>query len=316
MTNSNDRLDHIHPELREFAAQFIPAIQLNASTLEAFRAGFGDIPLPDEQPVFRQSIPRTDGQPDVSVLVINAKAGTRRPGILHMHGGGFVLGAASASVPRMLPIALELDVTIVSVDYRLAPEANYAASISDNYIALEWMLANAAKLGIAPDRIAVMGDSAGGGHAALTAIEARNRGAIDIAFQALIYPMLDDRTGSTIMPPKPAGDVLWGATANQFGWASFLGMPPGGDDVPRSAVPARTDDLTGLPSTFLIVGDLDLFFAEGKQFAQRLSAANIPTEFLVIEGAFHGFDMVEDAAPTFQLKSALLSALRRGLGLN
>ena len=316
MTNSDDGLDHIHPELREFAAQFIPAIQLNANTLEAFRARFGELPLPEEQPVYRQSIPRGEGQPDVSVLVINAKAGARRPGILHMHGGGFVLGAASASLSRILPIALELDVAIVSVDYRLAPEANYAASISDNYTALEWMFANAAELGIASNRIGIMGDSAGGGHAALTAIEARNRGNIDIAFQALIYPMLDDRTGSTIMPPEPAGEVLWGPAANQFGWASLLGMSPGGEDVPTSAVPARTADLTGLPPTFLVVGDLDLFFAEGQHFAQRLSAANVPTEFLAIEGAFHGFDMVEGAAPTLQLKAALLSALRRGLGLD
>ena len=316
MTNAEDGFEHIHPELREFAAQFVPALQLNASTLEVFRAGFGDIPLPEEQPVYRQSIPRDGGQPDVPVLVINAKAGTRRPGILHMHGGGFVLGAASASLSRILPIALELDVTIVSVDYRLAPEAIYAASVSDNYTALEWMLTNAAELGIAPDRIAVMGDSAGGGHAALTAIEARNRGEIDIAFQALIYPMLDDRTGSTILPPKPAGQVLWGPIANQFGWASFLGTDPGGEDVPTDAVPARIENLTGLPPTFLMVGDLDLFFAEGKHFAQRLNAANVPTEFLAIEGAFHGFDMVADAAPTLQFNTALLEALRRGLGID
>lgn len=315
MTHSDETLAKIHPELREFAAQFIPDLQLNADTLEAFRAGFGDIPLPESQAVYRQSVPRDDGQPDVPVLVINAKAGVRRPGILHMHGGGFVLGAASASLSRVLPITLELDVTIVSVDYRLAPEARYADSIADNYAALEWMLANATELGIAPDRIAVMGDSAGGGHAALTAIEARNRGDIDIAFQALIYPMLDDRTGSTTMPPEPAGQVLWGPTANQFGWRSFLGSEPGQADTPERAVPARIGNLEGLPPTFLTVGELDLFFAEGQQFAQRLSAANVPTEFLAIAGAFHGFDMVEGAAPTLKFKAALLSALRRGLGL-
>ncbi|MEO9970733.1 MAG: alpha/beta hydrolase [Hyphomonadaceae bacterium] len=315
MIESDETLAKIHPELREFAAQFIPDLQLNADTLQPFREGFGDIPLPEGQPVRRQMIGGSDGQPDVPVLVINDKPGQSRPGLLHMHGGGFVLGAASTSIARIMPLALELDLTIVSVDYRLAPETIYSGSIADNYAALQWLYSNAQDLGIDTDRIGVIGESAGGGHAAIIAIEARNRGEIDIAFQALIYPMLDDRTGSTVFPQPPIGQVLWGPTANKFGWAAFLGMAPGQDNVPVQAVPARTSDLQGLPPTFVAVGELDLFYPENQDYVERLRAANVEAELLTIPAAFHGFDMVEGTAPALQLKEALLSALRKGLGL-
>lgn len=316
MAKNETYLDLVDPELRDFAARFMPPLTLNADTIYSLRKTFGDTLIPEGAPIYNQSISGRNQQPDINVLVINAQPGTQRPGILYMHGGGYVLGAASAPVSRILDLALELDLTIVSVDYRLAPETNYIGSMADNYVALEWLHAHSETLGVDRDRIAVMGDSAGGGHAVLVAAKAQECGVINISFQALIYPMLDDRTGSSDATPDRVGQVLWGVEAAKFGWKSFLGTAPGKENVPEAAVPARMKDISNLPPTFLAVGDLDLFCAEGCAFSKRLSAAGVSSELLVLPGAFHGFDLVAEANITQRYKTALKAALKRGLQIN
>jgi acetyl esterase/lipase len=137
----------------------------------------------------------------------------------------------------MQELAEELGVPIVSVDYRLAPETTWQGSLEDNYSALLWMAANARDIGIDPARIAVTGESAGGGHAALLTLAARDRGEASLCFQALVYPMIDDRAGTSRALPGHIGYFGWNGEANRFGWESFLGQAPGGDDVPAAAVP-------------------------------------------------------------------------------
>ena len=160
-----------------------------------------------------------------------------------------------------------------------------------------------------------MGESAGGGHAALLAITARDRGEVPVCFQCLIYPMLDDRTGSSRRMPWQVGNIVWTAEKNRFGWESFLGVKPGGRTVP-GGVPARVANLAGLPPAWIGVGSIDLFADEDVDYAQRLNRAGVPTELIVVPGAFHGFD-----SPFFPAKitkwfnAAKLDALRRGLGL-
>jgi acetyl esterase/lipase len=212
-------------------------------------------------------------------------------------------------------MAQELDCIIVSVEYRLAPETTYVGSVEDNYAGLKWMYKNAGALGLDPARIAIMGESAGGGHAARLAITARDRGEVPIVLQSLIYPMLDDRTGSTRQVPSPIGTVGWSADANQYGWKAFLGQKPGGPDVPAAGVPARVKDLSGLAPAFIGVGAIDLFVHEDVEYANRLIESLVPTELLVIPGAFHGFDRVAtDTYPAKQFTSAKLNALRRAFG--
>jgi acetyl esterase/lipase len=153
------------------------------------------------------------------------------------------------------------------------------------------MHADARDLGIDPGRLVVAGESAGGGHAAMLAIAARDRGEIAVRGQYLIYPMLDDRTGSTVFPPPHQGAFLWRPQDNRLGWTSFLGTAAGSARVPAGAVPARVDDLRGLPPTFIGVGALDLFAEENVIYANRMMAAGVPTELYVAPGAYHGFDI-------------------------
>jgi acetyl esterase/lipase len=238
------------------------------------------------------NISAVDNLPSVKVYVINADKRLSRPAILHTHGGGFVLGSAESSISLLQLMAKELDCTIVSVEYSLAPEATYKISVEENYAALRWLYRNAALVGVDPNKIALLGESAGGGHAALLAITARDRAEVPVLFQSLIYPMLDDRTASSV-PVKDKAYYFWKPAQNVYGWKSFLGQQPGTDLVPESAVPARTKSLAGLPPAFIAVGSLDLFVNEDIDYAQRLVSDGVPTELIVIPGVYHGFDVFQ-----------------------
>jgi len=147
--------------------------------------------------------------------------------------------------------------------------------------------ANAAVLGVDPARIGIGGASAGAGLAAGLALLTRDRGAIPLAFQLLIYPMLDDRQ---ITPSSGWLDPIWPPAANTYGWTAYLGAAKGGPDVPAYAAPARATDLAGLPPTIISVGAIDGFCDEDIDYAIRLRHAGVPVELHVYPGAPHGFD--------------------------
>ena len=189
----------------------------------------------------------------------------------------------------------------------------FSGSVEDNYAGLLWTHAHADEIGVDNARIAVMGESAGGGHAALLAIKARDRGEVHVRYQMLVYPMLDDRTGTTQTMPKYIGAYVWDAAANRFGWQCFLGQRPGGDKVPVAAVPARAIDLCGLPPAFIGVGSIDLFANEDIEYARRLLDAGVPTELHVVPGAFHGFDHNPLASVSQRFNDVKRDALRRAL---
>ena len=316
----------VHPELRATLPMILKYAPgrggLSGAMLAQARkamSGKGPFsqPLLTDVPWERRIIPVGKGQPDVPIYIVNAKAGANRPAILHTHGGGYVMGTAESGLRGLQDICKKLDCVAVSVDYRLAPETNYKGSIEDNYAGLKWLHANAASIGADPAKIAVMGESAGGGHAAILAITARDRGEVPLCFQCLIYPMLDDRTGSTVVKPPFVGTIIWTPESNRFGWESFLGQKPGLARAPLPAVPARVSDLKGLPPAFIGVGTLDLFSDEDVDYAQRLNAAGVPTELIVVPGAFHGFDgiaLMAKAKLGTWFEETKLNALRRGFG--
>ncbi len=252
----------------------------------------------------------------MKVFVINAKPGERRPAVLHTHGGGFLLGSAASDIPRLQVMARALDCVVVTVEYRLAPETPFPGSLEDNYAALKWLHAEAESLGVDPARIAVAGESAGGGHAAILAIAARDRGEIPIVFQSLVYPMLDDRTGSSRQPPPYIGAFIWTADLNRQGWKAFLATEPGGPRVPAGAVPARLDNLARLPPAWIGTGSVDLFVNEDIEYARRLVDAGVRIDLLVVAGAYHGFDiLVPNASVSKNFTLSRYNALARAFGV-
>lgn len=288
----------------------LPRFQLSEEVLPLIRNGGGGRekmtppPLSPEQRAVsceQRFIKGAQGAPDVRVLLYTpAKASSPRPAYLHLHGGGYILGTPEINDGSNRMLAHELGCVVVSVDYRLAPETRFPGSLEDCYAALAWLHINAEQLGVDRGRIAIGGESAGGGHAAALAILARQRGEYPICLQLLDSPMIDDRTGSVSDPHPYCGEFVWPPANNRFGWRALLGVEPGGPDVPIGAVPARESDLSNLPATFIAVGALDLFLEENLEYARRLIRAGVPTEFHVIPGAFHGFGVAGAGAPQVQ----------------
>ena len=201
----------------------------------------------------------------------------------------------------------------MSVDYRLAPETRFPGAVEDCYAALSWLVAKAAEVGVDPARIGVMGESAGGGLAAALTLLVRDRGEHRLAFQHLIYPMIDDRTCVTATPNPYAGEFIWTNQANRFGWSSLLGAEPGGEGVSPYAAAARAESVTGLPPAYIATGALDLFLDEDLTYAQRLIRGGVPVELHVYPGAYHGFHWAVDAEVTKAARRDSLAALAKAL---
>jgi acetyl esterase len=188
----------VDPEIAPIIPLFT-AMDMTTENLAEVRSGMGsNFPAPPP-PLMDPEIvttPGRDGAPDVPLFVYNPESQNRsRAAILHIHGGGMVLGSAEMSKSSMPPVALANDAVIVSVEYRLAPETPFPGPQEDCYAGLAWLVANAETLGVDPARIIVMGESAGGGLAAALALMVRDRGEYALSGQVLIYPMLDHRTG-------------------------------------------------------------------------------------------------------------------------
>ncbi|NJM08151.1 alpha/beta hydrolase, partial [Candidatus Gracilibacteria bacterium] len=259
-------------------------------------------------------VPGPDDAPAVPIRIYQpAERPSVLPALLWIHGGGYVLGNVDGDDLLIRSLVRSVNCVIVAVDYRLAPEHPFPAPLEDCYAALKWLAANTAELGVNPERIAIGGASAGGGLTAGLALLTRDRGAIKLVFQLPIYPMVDDT--NLAQPSAELPDtLLWTRASNVIGWRSYLGQEPGGADVSPYAAPLRAEDLRGLPPTCIQVGTLDLFLAEDIAYAQRLIAADVPTELHVYPGAFHGFDVF---APTAAVSQQFIAdrdaALRRAL---
>lgn len=231
------------------------------------------------------------------------RAGSQQPdsAALYLHGGGMILGLDELGVlydTAVRHYVAASGVPMLVVDYRIAPEYPHPAPVNDCYAALLWLADHTAALEVDPARLAVVGDSAGGGLAAAVCLLARDRAGPPIAAQLLIYPMLDDRT--TAVDPTLASLTTWTYDDNRTGWGALLGASGGEDEVSEYAAPARAADLTGLPPTYLDVGDLDIFRDESIEYARRLAAAGVPTEVHVHPGCPHAFEWLAPQADVSQ----------------
>ncbi|MEO5493556.1 MAG: alpha/beta hydrolase [Sphingomonas sp.] len=311
-----DTMHLVDPALRPMLEAW-PTIELNADTLIEMRNRERSLPLPPADPtgttLERRQVPGPIGAPDIALHIYKPEGVEGPlPAIYHIHGGGYVGGGASQLEFFHRPMVRELNCVLVSVDYRLAPEHVFPAAIEDCYAGLRWTVENAEQLGIDISRLGVMGESAGGGLAASLALLVRDRGEYTFAFQHLTYPMIDDRTCVGEQHPH-TGQFIWTPHNNRFGWQALLGQEPGGADVSPYAAASRATDLTGLPSTYIMTGALDLFLEEDLDYARRLIRAGVPTELHVYPGGFHGFDVLPLSAASSAAQASRMAALARAL---
>jgi acetyl esterase/lipase len=234
------------------------------------------------------------------------------PAVLWIHGGGYITSSAKQDDHLCARISTHLGMPVMSVDYRLAPEHPFPIPLDDCLLAFDYLVDNADSLAIDPNRIAIVGQSAGGGLAATLVQRLVDRGDVVPAFQLLIYPMLDARTTSS--EDQQDYHRLWDLKSNQFGWSSYLGPVMAHGTLPEYAAAARRENLHGQPNAWLGVGALDLFYRETLEYAKRLREAGTTVQLEVVEGAFHGFDIVRpNAAVSQRFFSSQMAALAKAL---
>jgi acetyl esterase len=297
----------------------MPSLDLTDEALGEIRANplfTGELVPPPPFPVSEAFAPVVGG-PDVRLVVMNPPSeATGRAAILHLHGGGMVVGTPDRAVADKPHLALEHDCVVVSVDYRLAPETPFPGPQEDNYAALLWLAEKATSIGVDPARIVVMGESAGGGLAAALALMARDRSGPRLAGQVLIYPMLDWRTGGPddLYRNRHTGEFVWTREKNRYGWEALRDSYQPTDARKGWFSPALAEDLSGLPSAYISTGALDLFLDEDLAHARRLIDCGVQTELHVYPGAIHAFEMVPDTALAEQAAMDLRRGLARLLG--
>ena len=312
-------IDQVDPELRDALAYF-PAELITAIGDDPPRARQMFQPLwdaeaqalqPHDIDITERRIPGPGG--DIGTVIYQPPGPAPRGGLLWIHGGGYIVGSGRND-PHGVGFAQHVGCTVVSVDYRLAPEHTYKQSIADCAGALNWLVENAARLGVDSRRIAIGGASAGGGLTAGLALYNRDHAGHELALQLLIYPMIDDRhdtpSGRAITHP-----TVWNRDVSLKAWRMYLGDEYGTDHVSPYAAAARARDLSGLPPAFVTVGALDLFRDENITYAKRLMAAGAATELQVYPGMYHGAEMsAPDAAVSRRMRAAYRDALKRAIG--
>lgn len=309
---------NVDPALWPLVESF-PPIDLSPDTLHGFRAAMVELSI----------VPEASSHPDVRIQEFripgggNAAASIRcllftptepapAAALLHVHGGGFVMGSPEMDAARNIELVRATRCAILSVDYRLAPEHPHPAGLEDCHAALVWLASQAEVLRFPRARIGVIGESAGGGLAAGLALLARDRRSVELACQVLIYPML--------MPPAQsldasvrdarAGRYIWTRASNEFCWSAYLPDAAAG----AATMAGLAADVSGLPPTFLAIGELDLFVHDNLAYVSRLLAAGCSVEAHLYPGAIHGFDRMVDAPVSVRYSRDLARFIVRHLG--
>jgi acetyl esterase/lipase len=310
----------IDPELQPII-DLLPSMDLSdpPATRRAFTAMIesmrGEIPGIESLEIEDRLVPGWEGEPDVGIRIYRPKDAPRpAPGILMIHGGGFVVGNVEAENANGAFMAMATGAVVVSVEYRLAPEDPYPAALHDCYSALAWMAQQADELGIDPARVALNGTSAGGGLAAATTLLARDLGGPAICFQMLHIPELDDRLENPSMVVF-VDSPMWNRPLAVQSWRHYLGDLHGGD-VPAYAAPARASDLSGLPPAYISTAEQDPLRDEGILYGLRLLQAGVSVELHQFPGTFHGSTLMAGAAISKRANMESRIVLRRALGVD
>jgi len=285
--------------------EFIPVFATDLAGLAENRAMIAAMepgPLPAGVERSELRIPGLGDAPDVRGLLYRPVGPRPRVIILHFHGGGFVMGRPEMNDARNADLVARLGCAVLSLDYRLAPEHPWPAALDDALAAYQWIHRNLAS---ETANIALLGESAGGGLAASLSHRLVAEGHPLPGLQALLYPMLDPRSGLEGVASPILGEYVWTRANNRFAWSAYLG----GADARAGAAAGLAASVEGLPPTFVLVGALDLFLGEDIDYARRLACAGVPTELHVIPGAYHGFDMPGPSHCEAQLTALVVGAL-------
>ncbi len=284
-------------ELRVVYEQFpsLPVPQ-NANDFAVFRKATDEMITSmqgqkNEQVIIEDRVgPPSPGTPAVPVRLYAPVSRTDLlPGLLWIHGSGFTVGSPKVDDVLLSRIVEEVGCIVVSVDYRLAPEHPFPAAPDDCYATLTWLAANAQELGVDSERLAIAGQSAGGGICAAVGLMARDRGEVKLNFQMPLYACLDDRH-ITSSSHEITDTRTWNRELSRKAWEAYLGTEHKGDISPYAA-PIRATNLEGLPPTYMMIGTLDLMRDENIEYANRLMKSGVSTELHIYPGAYHGFDL-------------------------
>jgi acetyl esterase len=251
--------------------------------------------------VENRTIPGPDGP--IPVRIYTPTGSGPHPLLVFFHGGGFVICSLDSHDGLCRALANEAACVVMSVDYRLAPEAKFPAAPEDCYAATCWAVAHAGEIGADPARVAIGGDSAGGNLTAVTALMARDRGGPALACQLLIYPVTDYAFDTGSYTENAEGYMLTRAAMRWF-WGHYLDSESDGTNPLAS--PLRATDLSDLPPAFVITAEFDPLRDEGEAYAARLREAGVSVELVRHDGMFHGF--VSMFAILDQGKQALANA--------
>lgn len=272
-----DSLDTDPAEVRAVANQMErlpPAEECTAVVDRTIPGPAGEIPVRIYQPAGAPP----PGERDTAV-----------PGVVYYHGGGWVICNLDTHDNGCRRIANDLGAVVVSVDYRLAPEHKYPAGPDDAYAALCWTAEHAGELGIDPARIAVAGDSAGGNLAAVMALRARDRNGPPLAFQLLIYPVIDSSSTRNDYPSKTENATGYFLTTVEMEWFRKQYLPDDAAGELPDVSPCLADSLAGLPPACIVTAEMDPLRDEGERYAELLEAAGVPVTLYRAPGMFHGF---------------------------
>ena len=217
-----------------------------------------------------------------------AKERARTPGILWIHGGGYVTGMAGmVFVSRARDLVRKYGAVVVTPEYRLAGKVPYPAALEDCYAALLYLKNHALELGCNENQIMVGGESAGGGLTAALCMYARDKGEVNIAYHMPLYPMLDDRDTES---SRDNHGIFWNTKRNHAAWKLYLSQISG--EAPAYAAPARQTDFAGLPPAYTFVGDREAFYCETLAYIENLKKAGVPAQVDVYPTGLHAFDML------------------------
>lgn len=261
--------------------------------------------------VENRSIPGSDGTRDIPVRIYHPLTTDASPAgvslIVYLHGGGFVLCDLDSHDACCRRLANGVGAIVVSVDYRLAPEHRFPAAVEDTWAATQWVGEHGRELGGDTGRLVLAGDSAGRNLATVVCTIARDQGGPPIAFQVLIYPVVDQRRKPNVVRDRSARGVL---TLEHQRWFTQQYLGPDGDHLNMLASPILAD-LVGLPPAHIVTGEFDPLCDDGEEYAERLRAAGVSATVKRYPGMFHGFFNLPDDIPMAEQANADVCAVLR-----